>query len=108
MSAGRRPEGRGRAGPRRPPRSGRELGSGGGRRASRRGHGPPPRTAPRAGGECKAAARPRRGPLRPGPAPSAPARPRRPPWAAALPAAAPAPARGPASVHIYIRAQAID
>lgn len=70
----RGPEGRGCAGPRRPPRSGREPGSGCGQRASRRGHGPPPAIAPHGGleaiAEAPAGARPARGPpLRAGPAP---------------------------------------
>lgn len=94
MSAARRPEGRGRAGPRRLPRSGREPGSGCGRRASRRGHARLLCSAPRAAGDCGCdrpsaprPAPPRARPLRagrpaPGPAPG-----RRPP-AAALPAAA--------------------
>lgn len=52
MSAGRRPEGRVRAGLRRLPHSGREPGSGCGRRASRRGHAPPLCSAPEAAGDC--------------------------------------------------------
>lgn len=93
MSAGRRPEGRGGAGPRRLPRSGREPGFGCGRRASRRGHAPPLCSAPQAAGDCGgeslSAPRPapprarplRAGRLAPGPAPG------RRPRAAALPAA---------------------
>lgn len=101
MSAGRLPAGRGRVGPRRLSRSGREPGC---RRASRRGHAPQLCSAPRAagdcGGNCQSAPRPappRARPLRagrpaPGPAPG-----RRPRAAALLAVSSACGAQGPPS-----------